>query len=193
MDADHDRNSGDPGGQGSRWRQAWNNPAYRFAVLFLIYLGIGAAVYPAASRRFFFLIEMATDATAAIIYYSLHLFSNETLLSRSVVTFGDFAVSIIEECTGVYEMVIFSAAVLAFPTTGAKRSVGLLLGIPMLYLFNIIRILVLMFVGRYFAEIFDFMHLYFWQATLILMITSVWLAWIFWVVRRDTEAVVPAD
>ena len=28
------------------------------------------------------------------------------------------------------------------------------------------------------------MHIYFWQATLILMITSVWLLWIFKVVRR---------
>ena len=29
------------------------------------------------------------------------------------------------------------------------------------------------------------MHLYFWQATLILMITSVWLLWIFKVVRHE--------
>ena len=35
---------------------------------------------------------------------------------------------------------------------------------------------------------FDFMHLYFWQATLILMITSVWLLWIFQVVRREDPA-----
>jgi hypothetical protein len=29
------------------------------------------------------------------------------------------------------------------------------------------------------------MHLYFWQATLILMITSVWLLWIIKVVRNE--------
>jgi hypothetical protein len=31
------------------------------------------------------------------------------------------------------------------------------------------------------------MHIYFWQATLILMITSVWLLWIFKVVRHESE------
>ena len=54
---------------------------------------------------------------------------------------------------------------------------------PILYAFNILRILVLLLVGRYQHDLFDFMHLYFWQATLILMITSVWLLWIFKVVR----------
>ena len=45
------------------------------------------------------------------------------------------------------------------------------------------RILVLLLVGRYRPQVFEFMHIYFWQATLILMITSVWLLWIFKVVR----------
>ena len=59
------------------------------------------------------------------------------------------------------------------------------MGAPLLYLFNVIRIAVLMLVGKYSPQYFDFMHLYFWQATLILMITSVWLLWITQVVNRD--------
>ena len=43
----------------------------------------------------------------------------------------------------------------------------------------------LVWVGRFHNELFEFMHIYFWQATLILMITSVWLLWILKVVRRD--------
>ena len=56
-----------------------------------------------------------------------------------------------------------------------------------------LRILVLILVGRYRPEIFEFMHIYFWQATLILMITSVWLLWIFKVVRTDEEDLVPQN
>jgi exosortase/archaeosortase family protein len=59
------------------------------------------------------------------------------------------------------------------------------MGIPLLYLFNVVRIIVLILVGKFWPSIFDFMHIYFWQATLILMITSVWLLWIFKVVRDD--------
>jgi hypothetical protein len=45
-----------------------------------------------------------------------------------------------------------------------------------------------MVVGRYYRESFDFMHLYFWQATMIAMITTVWLIWIAKVVRDDKAA-----
>ena len=60
-----------------------------------------------------------------------------------------------------------------------------LIGINLIGTFNVIRIAVLMVVGKFYPEYFDFMHLYFWQATLILMITSVWLLWITQVVNRD--------
>jgi len=176
-----------------RWRQFWANPAYRFAMMFLIYLGIGALLYPIASRRFFYVVEAATVLTAHLQYYFLTALGADTSVIGPIVTYGHFAVSIIEECTGVYEMVIFAAAVLAFPTTLRNRAVGVGLGLPTLYLFNVVRIFVLMIVGRYFPNFFDFMHLYFWQATLILMITSVWLAWIFWVVRRDEKTVAAPD
>ena len=98
---------------------------------------------------------------------------------------GSFNVLIIEECTGIFEVLIFLAAVLAYPTGWVDKLIGIALGVPILYAFNIARILVLLWVGRFHNELFEFMHIYFWQATLILMITSVWLLWILKVVRRD--------
>ena len=65
--------------------------------------------------------------------------------------------------------------------------VGLLLGCPLIYLFNVARIAGLIAVGRYWHEAFEFMHLYFWQATMIVMITSVWLLWIVKVVQREDQ------
>jgi archaeosortase B (VPXXXP-CTERM-specific) len=128
-------------------------------------------------------IDGLATGTAWIEYAFFRVFSSSTSISGKVVVFQGFAVKIIEECTGLYEVVIFAAAVLAFPTSWRKRAIGLLMGVPLLYLFNVLRIAVLILVGRYFPEYFDFMHLYFWQATLILMITSVWLLWIIKVVR----------
>ena len=49
-------------------------------------------------------------------------------------------------------------------------------------------IMVLIMVGHVYPAGFDFMHLYFWQATLIIMITSVWALWIFQVVIRETPS-----
>lgn len=84
-------------------------------------------------------------------------------------------------------MLIFTAAVLAFPATWRKKLIGIFLGCPLIYLFNVLRIAVLVIVGRHWSSAFEFMHLYFWQATMIVMITSVWLLWIMMVVRDEEE------
>jgi exosortase H (IPTLxxWG-CTERM-specific) len=144
-----------------------------------------AIAYPRLRARFEGVIDGLATGTAWVEYAFFRVFSSSVTLSDKVVVYEGFAVMIIEECTGLYEIVIFAAAVLAFPTTWRKRATGLLMGLPLLYFFNVLRIAVLILVGRYYPKYFDFMHLYFWQATLILMITSVWMLWIIKVVRTD--------
>lgn len=171
----------------------WRNPAYRFIGLFLPYLAIVSLGYPVVVEHFNGVIQAFILATAVIEYEVFALFSDAVRLDGKMIWFGRFVVKIIDECTGIYEMLIFSAAVLAFPTTWAKRGVGLLLGCPLIYLFNVARIAGLIFVGRYWSEAFEFMHLYFWQATMIAMITSVWLLWIVKVVQREDQAAPDSD
>ncbi|MFH1892878.1 MAG: exosortase H [Candidatus Zixiibacteriota bacterium] len=173
-------------------KRAWANAAYRFVFFFLVYLGMTAVAYSILTGRFFGVVEAMMTATAQIEGFILGLLSSNVSVSGQSVTFLGFPVRVIEECTGIYEILIFIAAVMAFPTTLKKKGVGLALGVPLMYLFNIVRILVLIIVGRYYYSIFDFMHLYFWQVTLILMITSVWVLWILKVVNRE-EAVPATD
>jgi exosortase/archaeosortase family protein len=80
--------------------------------------------------------------TAKIEYYLFRLFTTEVTVSERMVVYGGFPVKIIEECTGVYEVIIFAAAVLAFPTGWKKKAVGFGLGIPLIYFFNVMRIMV---------------------------------------------------
>jgi exosortase H (IPTLxxWG-CTERM-specific) len=167
--------------------RVWGNPAHRFVLLFALLLGLEVVIYPIITKRWFVVVQTLNSWTAQIEYYSLRLFTSAVSLKGNTISLDGFSVRIIEECTGVYEVIIFAAAVLAFPTTWVKKEIGLLMGIPLLYLFNVVRILVLIVVGRYQPGIFEFMHLYFWQATLILMITSVWLLWIFKVVRHEPQ------
>jgi archaeosortase B (VPXXXP-CTERM-specific) len=171
----------------------WRNPAYRFVALFLPYLAAASLGYPLMLEHSDGIIQAFIHATASIEYWLFALFADDVRLDGKMIWFGKFVVKIIDECTGIYEMLIFAAAVLAFPTSGAKRAVGLLLGCPLIYLFNVVRIAGLIWVGRYWSQAFEFMHLYFWQATMIAMITSVWLLWIVKVVQREDQAVPDSD
>jgi archaeosortase B (VPXXXP-CTERM-specific) len=166
-------------------RSAASNPAYRFVGLFALFLAVISVGYPWLTKRWISAVHAMTVGTASLVHEILALVTDETSLAGNMVHLGGFGVRIIEECTGVFEVLIFLAAVLAYPTGWVDKLLGIAMGVPILYVFNVARILVLLWVGRFHYDLFEFMHIYFWQATLILMITSVWLLWILKVVRHE--------
>ncbi|MBW2270757.1 MAG: exosortase H [Deltaproteobacteria bacterium] len=167
----------------------WTQPTQRFALLFFLYLLAIALIYPAARIRLAPTLEAMEHFTADVVYTLMSAISSEVRMNEyKAVFFGPFVVTIIEECTGLYEALLLGAAMLAFPTTWGKAILGFVIGFPMIYAMNIIRICALLTVGRYFGEYFEFLHLYFWQVTMVLMVATTWLIWVKWVVRRDYEA-----
>jgi len=172
-------------------RGALANPTWRFLVLFGVYLTAAGTLMPIGTRTFPVATRFLVTTTAAIEYAMLVPFTKMGKLTDSTVHFGSFAVEIIPECTGLFEMAIYATCVLAFPASWRSKGIGLLLGIPIIYGFNVLRILCLLLVGHYAYSSFDFFHLYFWQGTLILMITSVWMLWIYLVVRNESRPSIP--
>jgi len=169
-----------------RLRQLWSVPTYRFAILFIAILVGMALAYPALRLRFGHQFHAVEIFTAKLVYGIASLFSAEARISDgSIVFLGDFPVAVIDECTGVYEAVLLGAALLAFPTSWGRTAIGFLIGFPLIYAMNVTRIVMLLFVGRHTPRIFEFMHVYFWQVTMIAMVASVWLGWVLWVVRDD--------
>jgi exosortase H (IPTLxxWG-CTERM-specific) len=153
----------------------WENPAYRF----FLALVLGTIALNITSVREIFdpLIESLARGTATVEYFVFALFTQDISIADTILSFKGFDVIIVEECTGIYEAFIYGAAVLAFPTSWKKKGIGLGVGVPVLYIVNIARIAVLLIVGHYQPHLFEFMHLYFWQVTLVAMILSVWLVW----------------
>ncbi len=172
-------------------RRVLANPTWRFLALFAIYLGVVGTLLPRGTRAFPGVARFLVELTAAIEYGLLAAFSDEASLTQPIVHLGSFGVEIVGECTGLFEMAIYACCVLAFPTSWRNRGLGLLYGLPAIYAFNVLRILCLLVVGRYAHSSFEFFHLYFWQGTLILMITSVWMLWIYLVVRNETGSSLP--
>lgn len=162
-------------------------PVLRFIVTFLVCLAGGGALYAFLSTSFHSVLKWLMRVTALIAGGAVALFSNSAGYQDQMCSFRGFQVQIIDECTGVLEIVIYTAAVLAYPTTWRKKLWGILLGAPAIYTFNVIRIIVLLIVGAYSQKVFDFLHLYFWQVTLIIIIATIWVAWLLLVVHRDRK------
>ena len=159
-----------------------------FVATFLGVLLIGAVLYPHFSIAAAEPLRDFMAVTAHICAGILNTVSDDVSVDGRFLSYRGFSVEIIEECTGLFEMLIFLAALLSYPASWKAKGIGLILGLPALYLFNIVRIVFLTVVGVYQRTLFDFMHLYFWQGTLILMITSVWVLWILLVVGREKKS-----
>ncbi len=115
------------------------------------------------------------------------MFSDGVAYAGDTITYQGFSVRIIDECTGLFEMVIYLVAVGAVATSYRRKLLGVVIGLPIIYLFNVIRIWVLLLAGAWSYEVFDFLHLYLWQATLILIIGTVWISWLYLVVFREKK------
>lgn len=97
-----------------------------------------------------------------------------------------FTFVVVPDCGAVPTMVIFVAAVLAFPTRWWKKLLGMLFGVPVLYGINTLRLTVLAVIGAWDRNgaIFKFAHEYVWQGIYIIFVVVVWLAWVELLVRR---------
>lgn len=96
-----------------------------------------------------------------------------------------FSFIVISECGAIEVMAIFFSAVIAFPTSWRKRIIGLIFGLPLMYLLNIVRLTVLAIIGALDkgGAYFEFAHHYLWQSVYIVFVVVVWMSWIEFVVR----------
>ena len=93
-------------------------------------------------------------------------------------TVNGFAVSIEPGCNGVEAMIVLLAAILAFPAPWFYKLQGLMWGFFAIQGMNLLRIISLFYLGQWSMTLFDWAHLYIWQALIMLDALIVFLVWI---------------
>jgi archaeosortase B (VPXXXP-CTERM-specific) len=150
----------------------------KFCVIFFGLLIVLTTTFPFLSDKFNPQLSWLMAVTADLTGLVLRLFGLTVTISGRVVSLSNFSMEVVGECTGLYEMLIFLAAMIAYPSSYKKKLIGAALGLPLLYVINIIRMIFIAVVGNWSPQTFNFMHLYFWQVAMILIIVSVWILWI---------------
>jgi len=150
----------------------------KFCVIFLGLLIILTTTFPFLSDKFNPQLTWLMVVTADLTGLVLKLFGMTVNISGRVVSLNNFSMEVVGECTGLYEMLIFLAAMIAYPASYKKKLIGAGLGLPLLYIINVIRMVFIALIGNWSPKSFDFMHIYFWQVAMILIIVSVWVLWI---------------
>ena len=163
----------DPG-KPAGWR------AYRqeivFLTVFILVLGVGFTLIawnPVNDH----LIEPFTGGIAKLSGVTLNLIGQGIEMEGTVIRNQRFAVNIRNGCNGVETMIIFLAAVLAFPAPWKSRLAGLALGFFAIQVVNLVRVVALFLTGAYFPKFFDNSHTVVWQTIVILFGVLLWIFW----------------
>jgi exosortase H (IPTLxxWG-CTERM-specific) len=152
-------------------------PIIRFVVVTLVSLvGLFMLLNLRAVERSF--VTPYTIFVAETSRIVLRLLGVEASGVGTVVSSPQFSVNILNVCNGLEVTAIFFATVLGFPATWKNKLIGLAIGYPVIYLINLVRIIVLFFLGFKQPDIFETVHYYYAQAFVILATVGVWLIWV---------------
>lgn len=151
----------------------------RFFVLFLVLLAVlfGLELTPPVQAWF---VVPWTDTLARVSAGLVMLFDPNVAASGRVLrsTSNNFAVSIEAGCNGVEATLVLLAAMFAFPASWKRKLLGLAAGVVAVQGLNIVRVISLFYLGQWNRDVFEWAHLYVWQALIMLDVLIVWLLWV---------------
>ncbi|MGB3919428.1 exosortase H [Thiothrix litoralis] len=159
----------------------------RFLIFFLLLQGVlfGAEMLQPVQSA---IILPWTSLLANISGGLMSAFDPNVATAGKVVssTLNGFAVSIEPGCNGVEAMIVLLAAIIAFPAPLLHKLTGLFWGFIAIQGMNLLRIISLFYLGQWSQELFDWAHLYIWQALIMLDALVVFLIWIHYLPGQAT-------
>jgi len=130
-----------------------------------------------------------TEGVAAVSAWLVLLFDpnvvSEGIVLRDVT--NGFAVAIQAGCNGVEATIVLVAAMLAFPSPWKHKLGGILIGFLLVQALNLVRIISLFYIGQWNMQVFEWMHLYLWQALIMLDVLIIFLVWLRYLPRPARE------
>lgn len=150
----------------------------KYNFFLLKYLAVIISYYLLVLIKNNYLLEQYLRSTAFFSTIIINWFTSGVRNIGDVIVGNNFSVQISFGCEGTEPIILFLAGVLAFETTYKKKLVGAVIGVVTLYSLNIIRIVILFFVGGNDIELFNALHDIYLQLILILISISMLILWI---------------
>ena len=155
--------------------------------LFLGTIGIlgWLSLIPVGRRLF---VEPVTELSVAASHFLINLFGGEATQEGTRLIGPRMSLDVRDACNGVVAMILFIGAVVAHEARASMKLLGLLLGLVVIWLVNLVRIATLYAVAAIAPARLEFFHIYVWQTLIILCVVAIWYAWASWTLRVTSEA-----
>ena len=139
---------------------------------FVVLLNL-ASVYAAEKGLLNFFELFTAQATTGLI----HLFGIAAARDNTVIRLANDVWVVNTECTAIMIMIIFASFIAVYQSSFKAKSIGLLVGLPVIFIANITRLLIMAFIDKLAPSYSHYFHDYLWQVAFILMVVVMWVVW----------------
>lgn len=149
----------------------------RFLLVFLAIVAAGVALLEldVVERGFVTPWTVANTKAAAFV---CNVVGVETTVSRDTyLQTGTTTLEVQNACNGVHAVLIFVAAVLAFPGGGLAKLWGIVGGTVLMFGANLVRLVNLVVVARFAEGLLEFFHLFVWQTLIVVLAFALFAGW----------------
>jgi exosortase/archaeosortase family protein len=159
------------------------NPLWRFGILFcLVFIPFDVlSITPWMEPPIGVLLAVYAQVTSWV----LALCGQNSHVADSTITSPLATISVLRGCDAIDSILVLCAGVLAYPTSWKNKLLGLLFGVPALFLMNVVRILSLYGIRIKAPSFFEPMHLQIWPVVFVIAAGLLWLSWVRWALRKE--------
>ena len=127
-----------------------------------------------------YIIIPFTESVAQFSAWVIKIFDPRVVSEGIILQHLDngFAVAIHAGCNGVEASIVLFSAILAFPSPWKYKLWGICIGFLAVELLNLIRIITLFYIGQWNQTVFEWAHLYIWEALIMLDVLIMFLVWL---------------
>lgn len=122
-----------------------------------------------------------TNGIVLITSKLLEILSISATYYGSIIQLPTIALDIKFGCNGLEAVMIYSVAVVAFPSTWKNKLIGILAGFIVIQVINILRIVGLVYSGLHFQNMFEYFHIYVAQGMMIAVALGVFFLYLHYV------------
>lgn len=154
-------------------------PGLSYLLTFVVIaLGLSAILMaPVVDRHF---TQPFTASLVHICTFLINLFGGGVRADGTILAFADGrgAVRVEAGCNAVEVCLLLIAAILAFPATLKQRLIGVAAGVAAVQVINLLRIISLLYLARYAPDVFEFFHVWVWDALIMIDALAALMIWI---------------
>ena len=128
-------------------------------------------------------LHVAENGIAGAATWMARGIGSGAVVNENIISVSGLTLDINHECTGVFVLFVLISFIGAYPSGWRAKLLGIVLGVTVLSLINVLRIVTLVRIVEYYPNLFVYFHEYVWQGAFLMLVTVYALTWVEWARR----------